>query len=67
VVGGLPFQVWQSRSEVLGVLAGSGSYFQDGTWRRKDVTQLFQDGRFVVFAGLGIGQVAIHECVSPFP
>jgi hypothetical protein len=32
VVGGLPLQVGQSRSEVLGVLAGAGSYFQDGTW-----------------------------------
>jgi|TARA_Y100001968_G_scaffold314888_1_gene340805 hypothetical protein len=60
VVGGLPFQVWQSRSEVLGVLAGAGSYFQDGTWCHKDVTQFFQNGGFVVFAGLGVRQGGVH-------
>ena len=43
-----------------GVLAGAGSYFQDGTWCHKDVTQFFQNGGFVVFAGLGVRQGGVH-------
>jgi molybdopterin synthase catalytic subunit len=46
------------------VLAGASAYFQHGTRCIEDLAQSFQYGAFVVFAGLGKGQVGGHQLDS---
>ena len=61
MIGRLPLQVRHRRREMHRVLSGACAHLQYFPRRIKDLSELLEDGGFVVLTSLGVGQVSGHR------